>query len=141
MGRAGKPGNDGRVSVKSAIELVVRDWAKAFSDRDLNALARLYTDDAMFFSALGGLRRGREAILEYLDQHWTTAAIAFSDLSVELLSSDVALAALSGAATFEGAEVRGFRFLQTYVWTPKGWRIAGHHGSYESGALATANGP
>lgn len=118
------------MDVKTAIEVIVGQWAKALSARDLKGLAQLYTEDALFIGA-GGMRRGREAILGYLRAHAKGAVIKFSDLNVELLSCDVALAALKGVVSF-GAEPRAFRFLQTYVWTANGWRIAGHHGSYEA---------
>ncbi len=120
-----------RTGVRDRIETVMRQWVKAFSAHDVEGLAQLYTEDAMFFGALGRLRRGREAILDYLSQHWAMAEIGISILEVDLLSRDVALAAVRGTASSAGAEPRDFRFLQTYVWTADGWRIAGHHGSYE----------
>jgi len=118
------------MSVRAAIEVLASQWARAFNARELKSLGQLYTDDAMFIGA-AGMRRGRAAILDYVQAHGADLSITFDELHIELLDCDVALAALAGTATNDGAQVRGFHFLQTYVWTPKGWRIAGHHGSYE----------
>jgi uncharacterized protein (TIGR02246 family) len=118
------------MSVRTAIEALAKRWVKAFNARELETLAQLYTDDAMFIGA-SGMRRGRAAILDYVQAYGSNLSITFDELHVELLDSDVALAALTGAAVRDGAQPRGFHFLQTYLWTSKGWRIAGHHASYE----------
>jgi uncharacterized protein (TIGR02246 family) len=119
------------MSVRAAIEALASQWVRAFNARELKTLAQLYTDDAMFIGA-AGMRRGPAAILDYVQAHGANLALTFDELHVELLDCDVALAALAGTATDDGAQARGFRFLLTYLWTPKGWRIAGHHGSYEA---------
>ena len=108
------------MGAKAEIEVILGQWAKAFGAREFDSLAQLYTNDAMYIGP-GGLRRGRDAIVEYLHAHWIDATIKFHELNVELLDSDVALAALRGTASYDDAESRGFRFLQTYVWTAKGW--------------------
>ncbi len=117
------------MSIEHDIEYALSCWTRALRAGNFEKLAELYTADALFIGA-AGKSRGRQGILDYLKAHGSNAAFRFRELDVQLLDCDVVLAAVTGDVSFDSAAPRGFRFLQTYVWTNQGWRIAGHHGSY-----------
>lgn len=111
-------------------ESIVDAWKAAFDAGDPQAIARLYTADAVFIGGIGGVHVGRQSIADYFEQNASPSTVAFRDVQIRAVTDQVVLVSMIGTISREGGEPRGFRFLQTQVRTADGWRIAGHHGSH-----------
>jgi uncharacterized protein (TIGR02246 family) len=114
-------------------ESIQRRWAQAFARSDVDALASLYTQDALFFGSKPDLYRGQGGVREYfesLTKGYESATFAHSH--VVAISPEVIVSA--GFVTFAGAH-DGRRFSLPYrmSWTlvrsGGEWRIASHHAS------------
>jgi uncharacterized protein (TIGR02246 family) len=110
-----------------------RRWAKAFARADADALASLYTEDALFFGSMPDLylqRSGVRRYFETLPKGYEGAA--FGETQAIEISRDLIVSA--GFVTFTG-EREGERFSLLYrmSWTLvrswEDWRIASHHAS------------
>lgn len=109
-------------------------WSDAFAKWDLDALAALYTKDALFFGTAPDLFVGQDGVKTYFSKlpKGVFKSAAFSDQHVIRLSAGVIVAA--GSITFT-REVNGqssqlpFRITLTMVKQGKGWKIAAHHAS------------
>ncbi|MBV8848967.1 MAG: nuclear transport factor 2 family protein [Methylobacteriaceae bacterium] len=115
------------------VACVQRRWAEAFARSDSNAMALLYTDDALFFGSMPDLYIGRSGVRHYftiLPKGYKAAA--FADTCTVEISRDLIVSA--GFVTFTGAR-DGARFSLVYrmSWTlvriGVEWRIASHHAS------------
>jgi uncharacterized protein (TIGR02246 family) len=113
------------------VEHILAAWTAGFDAGDPQAIASLYTADAMFIGGIGGVHLGPVAIAGYFEKNASPATIVFRDVETRAVADGVVIVAMTGAITSGGGgEPRDFRFLQTHVRTPAGWRIAGHHGSH-----------
>jgi uncharacterized protein (TIGR02246 family) len=110
-----------------------RRWADAFARADADALAALYTDDALFFGSMPDLYLGASGVRRYfetLPKGYENAA--FTDTEAVEIGADLIVSA--GFVTFTG-EHDGERFSVLYrmSWTlvraGGNWRIASHHAS------------
>ena len=106
-------------------------WADCFDRGDPLAMSALFTEDAIFIGGLGGLNLGRGGVQAYFSANVAGSGmrIIFRGIEVRPQNENMIIVAMIGAISTEGQEARDYRFLQTYVVTPDGWRIAGHHGS------------
>ncbi|MGE3867121.1 MAG: nuclear transport factor 2 family protein, partial [Hyphomonadaceae bacterium] len=114
----------------SDVDAVLAKWAEAFAKPDPEAMAAIYTPDAIFIGGLGGLNLGQEGVRAYFAKNVSDSRITFRDVTIRPISDDVVCVAMIGAITRAGGPAADFRFLQTHVRTPEGWRIASHHGSH-----------
>ncbi len=111
------------------VEATLAKWTDGFDRNDGAAIAALYTSDALFIGGIGGVHQGPAAIAAYFTTHTSPATVIFRDVTVRPHGPDMAIIWMIGSIGVPGGERRDFRFLQTHVRTPDGWRIAGHHGS------------
>ncbi len=56
--------------MKSVFDTYRKQWAEAFDRKDLKALAELYTEDGVFYSADGRVARGRKAIRQHFESNF-----------------------------------------------------------------------
>jgi ketosteroid isomerase-like protein len=110
-----------------------RRWSDAFARADIDALASLYTNDALFFGSMPDLylqRSGVRRYFETLPKGYEAAAFADSpciELAPDLIAS-------AGFVRFTG-ERDGERFSILYrmswtlIRTGDDWKIASHHAS------------
>jgi len=110
-----------------------RRWAEAFARADADALASLYTGDALFFGSMPDLylqRSGVRRYFETLPKGYEGAA--FGETQTVKINPNLIVSA--GFVTFTG-ERAGARFCLLYrmSWTltrsGEDWRIASHHAS------------
>jgi len=116
--------------MRQEIESVLDAWKAGFDAGDPQGIASLYTADAMFIGGIGGVHIGRQSIEDYFEKNASPSTVTFRDVQIREIADQVVLVSMIGAIAREGGEPRDFRFLQTQVRTPDGWRIAGHHGSH-----------
>ncbi|MDP3174867.1 MAG: nuclear transport factor 2 family protein [Phenylobacterium sp.] len=112
------------------VDAILVKWADGFGRSDADAIAALYTPDAIFIGGIGGLNLGQDGVRGYFQANVSNSTIVFRDVTVRPQGDDVVVVAMIGAIVRDGGESRDFRFLQTQVRTPDGWRIAAHHGSH-----------
>jgi len=117
--------------MKPEIQATLDAWCAAYARQDADALAALYTEDAVFFGGSGGLRNGREGARGYFAAmpKRTEPRMTFPEVALRDLAPGVVNVAMVGRAVATGEAERSVRFTQTHVSTPQGWRIASHHGS------------
>ena len=116
--------------MREEVEKVLEAWKAAFDAGDPQGIASLYTPDAMFIGGIGGVHIGRRSIESYFEENAAPSSVVFRDVQAHAITDQVVLASMIGAIARKGSEPGDFRFLQTYVRTADGWRIAGHHGSH-----------
>jgi uncharacterized protein (TIGR02246 family) len=109
-------------------------WSDAFAKWDIDALAALYTKDALFFGSTPDLYIGQDGVKTYFSKLPTGVfkSATFSDQHFIRLAPNVILAA--GFVTFT-RETNGqtsqlpFRITLTLLRQGRVWRIASHHAS------------
>ena len=109
-------------------------WSDAFAKWDIDALAGLYTKDALFFGSAPELFVGADGVKTYFSKlpKGVFKSATFSDQHVIRLSASAIVAA--GLVTFT-REVNGqtsqvpFRITLTLLRQGKAWKIAAHHAS------------
>jgi ketosteroid isomerase-like protein len=106
-----------------------RRWADAFARADADALASLYTEDALFFGSMPHLYLQKSGVRRYfatLPKGYEGAA--FGETQAIDIGRDLIVSA--GFVTFTGER---FSLLYRMSWTlmrsREGWRIASHHAS------------
>ena len=110
-----------------------RRWSEAFARADADALASLYTEDALFFGSMPDLylqRSGVRRYFETLPKGYEGAA--FGETHAVEIGHDVIASA--GFVTFTGErDGKHFSLLYRMSWTlvrtGAEWRIASHHAS------------
>lgn len=109
-------------------------WNKAALNWDVNALADLYTDDALFYGARPGLAVGRDGVLGYFKSYigfLKSAKLHLIDQHIRVLAPDAFIAQGYGRFEFlSEARNQGEATLRT-TWTVvrsgETWKIALHH--------------
>lgn len=108
---------------------VEAQWVAAFTPLDPDAMAALYSEDAVFFGASPPLRTGRDGVRAYFVglPKGVFTGVTFSDEQAVQLTPDVI--SVAGTATF----MRGanpdlpFRITLVLVRRDGRWLIASHH--------------
>jgi len=107
-------------------------WSDAFARKDWDAMAGLYSKDALFYGSTPPLYKGLDGVKAYFAAlpPMVGATVTFKDLTVVPVGTD--LINIAGTATFTvpGAPAPFvFRLTQTYVNDGGTWKIASHHAS------------
>jgi uncharacterized protein (TIGR02246 family) len=119
--------------VNDIVAQMQRRWAEAFARADPDALAALYTEDALFFGSMPDLylrRSGARRYFETLPKGYEAAG--FGETQTVEINPDLIVSA--SFVTFTG-EREGKRFCLLYrmSWTllrnGEEWQIASHHAS------------
>jgi ketosteroid isomerase-like protein len=111
----------------------------SFNNRDLDALARVWSDDplAQLNNPLGGILRGGKAIVELYDRIFTGSA------RVTVTFGDIVAYAGVGSATFAGKETGEYRIggaapvpvsirtTRCFHYENGRWTMIHHHGSID----------
>jgi uncharacterized protein (TIGR02246 family) len=119
---------------REALAAVEEEWTRAATRWDADALASLYSEDALFFGGKPGHCTGREAVREYFASYVGTIAsgsISLSELESVLVSTDCVLAQGFAQFTFklESGEITRSRLRGTLLFQRQGgpWKIRQHH--------------
>jgi uncharacterized protein (TIGR02246 family) len=116
--------------------MVAEQWAAAFSKGDLDALMRLYDDDALLWgTSSSSIRKGAKAIRQYYAQllkAFPGTRVLLRDTSPRLYgdagvnSGSYTMRRISGDGK---VRVTAARFTMTYVRRGGKWLIVDHHSS------------
>ncbi len=116
-------------SANAVAEELRKAWARAFRARDAEALANLYTQEAMFFGSTPDLYRGRDGVRAYFSTLRADVTLdEFEPGDVVQTGEDTMIAAGYWQFLF-GTELRRYRLTWTIVQQSAGWLIAAHHAS------------
>ncbi|SCX72535.1 SgcJ/EcaC family oxidoreductase [Variovorax sp. EL159] len=121
-------------TINQALETTQRSWNAAASEWDADALAALYTEDAVLFGGLPGQSIGREAVRGYFGSY--TGVLASTSLTLfdqVLMELGPELYFAQGYCRFEFMHVSGkrsstvMRTTWVLVQHDGNWRIRLHH--------------
>ena len=117
-----------------ALEAVQRDWNEAARHWDANALAALYTDDAVFFGGRPGQSVGHEAVLGYFDSYsgvLASTSLELFDQQLVSLGPDVFLSQGYCRFAFLLADGKRTSTVMRTTWVLQKadgrWKIRQHH--------------
>ncbi|PUE50255.1 hypothetical protein B9Z47_00320 [Limnohabitans sp. 2KL-1] len=125
-------------TAQQALERVQHAWSQAAASWDVDALAALYTEDALFMGGRPGHQIGRTAIRDYFASYTGTilsASLTLSDFSAQQIDPGCVMG--QGFVNFKfhlkgdehtTSRLRGAWVLQAHA---EGWRIRLHHFSTE----------
>lgn len=122
---------------RDGVEAMIRAWAQAVADRQIDAIMASYADPLLVFDVVGPLRREGTALYrecwekELFPWHGGTGKFELRDLSVHA-GEDVAFA--TGLLDCSGREhgravAYTLRLTLGLHRTPGGWRIVHEHSS------------
>ncbi len=105
-------------------------WSAAFNKLDADALAQLYSKNALFYGSTPPLYKGKEGVAAYFNAlpRWKSPTVQFTDISAIPIGSDVINVA--GTATFviaENAPPVVFRLTWVVMREDGEWKIVNHH--------------
>ena len=119
---------------ESALRIVERNWNAAAQHWDAEALAALYTDDALFYGGRPGHAVGGAKVREYFGSYVGTLAaarLALVDQELRKLAEGIYLAQAYARFDFDltagGVSSTLLRSTLVLMHRPEGWRIAQHH--------------
>jgi uncharacterized protein (TIGR02246 family) len=107
-------------------------WSEAFARMDVDGIAALYTDDALFYGASQPLYRGVSGVRQYftLLPAAEKYKVEFADMQVVAYGTDVITSAGAAYFTFESkgqTKQLPLRITLTFVRKGADWKIASHH--------------
>ncbi|NUZ06086.1 SgcJ/EcaC family oxidoreductase [Schlegelella sp. ID0723] len=115
-----------------AIALEALDqWARAFAERDPDAMARLHSERALFFGSRPQLYAGRSGVRSYFAslRPRSSNSVRFSDVAAEALADTVIQLAATAWFTVDHRVPIPMRVSQTLVCEDGQWVVAQHHAS------------
>ncbi len=103
-----------------------------FNKQDADALASLYSKDALFFGSTPTLHKSKEGVATYFNAlpRWKSPMVQFTDLVVNPIGSDAINVA--GTASFvvsENAPPVSYRLTWVVIREDNDWKIVNHHAS------------
>ncbi|MGE0830396.1 MAG: nuclear transport factor 2 family protein [Hyphomonadaceae bacterium] len=119
------------LSERIIVDEILAQWAGVFAQWDINALAALYTDDALFYGSAPALKIGPAGVRAYFQSLHPAAEphVAFTDIACATVAPNVIhMAAIAHFSAREGPVARA-RMTHLYVLRDGAWKIAGHHAS------------
>ena len=117
------------------VENAHAQWAKAYAAKDVEALASLYSEKALFYGSNPVLKTGRQGVRDYFNgmpKSSDARSAEFSEIIETQLAPDVI--SIAGLATFRSGSnpPHTRRLTQVLVREDGVWRIASHHASVEA---------
>jgi uncharacterized protein (TIGR02246 family) len=112
------------------VSAIIEKWSAGFQRLDADALAALYSRQALFYGSNPTLYRGNEGVAAYFNAlpRWRTPAVRFTDVTTEQVGPD--LVNFAGTANFDlGEEAAPLSVKITWVIVREDgdWKIISHH--------------
>jgi uncharacterized protein (TIGR02246 family) len=119
-----------RSAADDTVSGIIEKWSASFNKLDAEALASLYSKNALFFGSNPTLYRGRDGVAAYFKAlpRWSSPTVAFADVVVAPVGPDVINVA--GTASFvvdEGATTLSVKITWVIVREDGDWKIVSHH--------------
>ena len=119
-----------RSETDDTVSGIIEKWAAGFNKLDAEALASLYSKNALFFGSNPTLYRGRDGVAAYFKAlpKWSSPAVTFTDVVTALAGSDVINVA--GTASFvvgERDSDLSVKITWVIVREDGDWKIISHH--------------
>jgi uncharacterized protein (TIGR02246 family) len=112
------------------VSAIIEKWSAGFSKLDADALAALYSNNALFFGSNPALYRGREGVAAYFTAlpRWSSPTVRFTDIVAAPVGPD--LISMAGTASFvvdEGATTLSVKITWVIAREDGDWKIVSHH--------------
>jgi len=120
------------------VSSIIEKWSAGFNKLDADALASLYSKNALFFGSTPPLYKGKEGVAAYFNAlpRWKSPTVQFTDLVVTPLGSDaINVAATASFVVSESAPPVSFRLTWVVIREDNDWKIVSHHVSPRMSAL------
>jgi uncharacterized protein (TIGR02246 family) len=119
-----------RSAADDTVSGIMERWAAGFRKLDAEALASLYSKNALFFGSNPSLYRGRHGVASYFNAlpRWKSPTVQFSDVVITPVGPDVIN--LAATASFEvREEALNLSVKLTWVIARENgdWQIISHH--------------
>ena len=111
---------------------LMEKWSASFNKLDADALASLYSKNALFFGGTPPLYRDREGVTTYFSTlpRWKSPTVQFTDLAVNPIGADVINVAATAIFVFgEDTPAVPFRLTWVIIREDNDWKIVSHHAS------------
>jgi uncharacterized protein (TIGR02246 family) len=111
---------------EQAVSSIIEKWSAGFTKLDADALASLYSRNALFFGSTPPLYKGKEGVAAYFNAlpRWKSPTVQFTDLVTTPIGPDVINVA--GTASFvvsENAPPVSFRLTWVIIREDGDWKI------------------
>lgn len=119
-----------RSETDQTVSAIIEKWSAGFNKLDAEALASLYSKNALFFGSNPTLYRGRDGVAAYFKAlpKWDSPTVAFTDVVTTPIGSD--LINVAGTASFVVSE-RDPTLSVKITWViareDGDWKIVSHH--------------
>jgi uncharacterized protein (TIGR02246 family) len=113
-----------------AVSSIIEKWSAHFNKLDADALASLYSKNALFFGSTPPLYKGKEGVAAYFNAlpRWKSPTVQFTDLVVTPLGSDaINVAGIASFVVAENAPPIAFRLTWVIIREDNDWKIVSHH--------------
>ncbi len=115
---------------EQAVSSIIEKWSAGFTKLDADALASLYSRNALFFGSTPPLYKGKEGVAAYFNAlpRWKSPTVQFTDLVTTPIGSEVIN--IAGTASFvvsENAPPVSFRLTWVIIREDGDWKIVSHH--------------
>jgi uncharacterized protein (TIGR02246 family) len=112
------------------VSAIAEKWSAGFNKLDAEAIASLYSKNALFYGSTPPLFKGKEGVTAYFNAlpRWKSPMVQFSDLVTTPVGADIINVA--GTASFilaENAPPVAFRLTWVIVREDGDWKILSHH--------------
>ena len=119
-----------RSAADDTVSGIMERWAAGFRKLDAEALASLYSKNALFFGSNPSLYRGRYGVASYFNAlpRWKSPTVQFSDVVITPVGPDVInLAATASFEVREEALSLSVKLTWVIVREDDDWQIISHH--------------
>ena len=119
-----------RSAADDTVSGIIEKWSAAFHRLDAEALASLYSNNALFFGSNPSLYRGRDGVRAYFNAlpRWKSPTVQFSDLVIVAAGPDlINMAAAASFAAPEDTLMLSVKITWVIVREGGDWKIASHH--------------
>lgn len=115
---------------EAIVDAIITQWSAAFTRLDADALASLYSENALFYGSVPTLFQGRSGVAAYFNglRRWPSPTVAFTDLVTVAVGND--LVNMAGRATFlvaPDAAPLHVKITWIIVRERGDWHILSHH--------------
>jgi uncharacterized protein (TIGR02246 family) len=109
---------------------IIEKWSAGFNKLDADAIASLYSKDALFFGSTPPLYKGKEGVAAYFNAlpRWKSPTVQFTDLVTTPVGSDlINVAATASFVVAENGPPVSFRLTWVIIREDNAWKIVSHH--------------
>jgi len=118
-------------NINEVVSSLSKQWAEAFARQDAEAIAALYSSEAIFYGSTPERRQGPQEIAAYFAAFPPTTGlmVEFSNALASPISSDVINMACLADFSADKMPAQRVRLTWTLVKENQDWKVSMHHAS------------